>query len=174
MLQQVPLAGYLTTGEISDRCGSGAPYATPNEAYETADGHLRIAAYQAGRWPRFCAVIGRPELAEDLRYAMLPDRMKHRAELTEAINQSLRRRGTSEWLEVLEAADISCAPVADYAQVAASPQLAANDTEHVRAGTVVMPGFAIGGRPPPAGCAAPLLGAHNALLREDEFPEKSR
>src|SRR5262249_13903623 len=50
MLQQIPLVGYLMSGELPTRCGSGAPYATPNEAYETADGHILVAAYQEGRW----------------------------------------------------------------------------------------------------------------------------
>src|SRR5262245_54677562 len=62
MLQQVPLLGYLTTGELPRRCGSGAPYATPNEAYETADGHILIAAYQPERWIKFCHAVGRPDL----------------------------------------------------------------------------------------------------------------
>src|SRR5262249_61842117 len=66
MLQQVPLLGYLTTRELPKRCGSGAPYATPNEAYATAEGYILIAAYQPARWMNLCLVIDRPDLHTDI------------------------------------------------------------------------------------------------------------
>jgi crotonobetainyl-CoA:carnitine CoA-transferase CaiB-like acyl-CoA transferase len=171
MLQQVPLAGYLTTGELPKRCGSGAPYATPNEAYQTADGYILIAAYQPGRWRRFCAAIGLPELADHPHYAELPARMERRRELSVLINGIIARRPTAEWMTVFEAADIICAPVAEYTGVIASPQIAAAGllvtTEHAKAGDVVMPGFAIGGASIPPRLPAPLLGQHDDLLDYD-------
>lgn len=177
MLQQVPLAGYLASGEAPQRCGSGAPYATPNEAYRTADGFILIAAYQEGRWRRFCEAIGKPELATDPRFIDLSRRMANRPVLTEALNDALRGKGTSEWLAVLEAADIICAPVSDYARLAASPQLREAglmvETQHPRAGAVAMPGFAIGGRPMPVRRPPPLLGEHNAIL-DDVDPADGR
>jgi crotonobetainyl-CoA:carnitine CoA-transferase CaiB-like acyl-CoA transferase len=170
MLQQVPLAGYLASGKVPRRCGSGAPYATPNEAYETADGHILVAAYQDRHWRRFCEAIGAPRLATDPRFALLPERMVHRAALTDALNAVFRARRTADWLAVLEVADIICAPVSDYDRLATSPQLQAAglliDVEHPLAGTVTAPGFAIGGRPMPVRRPSPLLGEHNALLAE--------
>ncbi|WP_458098206.1 CaiB/BaiF CoA transferase family protein [Roseomonas sp. WA12] len=180
MLQQVPLAGYLASGETPQRCGSGAPYATPNEAYETADGHILVAAYQDGRWRRLCDAIDTPELATEPRFVSLPQRMAHRGALTDALNAVFRHRPTTEWLAILEAADIICAPVSDYARLATSPQLQAAgllvEAAHPRAGRVAMPGFAIGGRPMPVRLPAPLLGEHDALLGEasDDIAEAGR
>jgi crotonobetainyl-CoA:carnitine CoA-transferase CaiB-like acyl-CoA transferase len=174
MLQQIPLSGYLTTGELPKRCGSGAPYATPNEAYETADGHILIAAYQSERWQRLCACLGRPELAGDPRFASLQDRMTNRSSLTAELNALLRRSATSFWIELLENADITCAPVADYHRVAGSPQLEAagllTSMNHPTAGEIVMPGFAIGGRAMPPRRVPPLLGEHNHLLAKAKEP----
>jgi crotonobetainyl-CoA:carnitine CoA-transferase CaiB-like acyl-CoA transferase len=174
MLQQIPLSGYLTTGELPKRCGSGAPYATPNEAYESADGHILIAAYQSERWQRLCACLGRPELAGDPRFASLQDRMTNRSSLTAELNALLRRSATSFWIELLENADIICAPVADYHRVAGSPQLEAagllTSMNHPTAGEIVMPGFAIGGRAMPPRRVPPLLGEHNHLLAKANEP----
>jgi crotonobetainyl-CoA:carnitine CoA-transferase CaiB-like acyl-CoA transferase len=171
MLQQVPLAAYLASGELPVRCGSGAPYAAPNEAYETADGHILVAAYQEGRWRDFCAAVEKPGLAFDPRFATLAARVRNRPALTAALNAALRRRPTVEWLEILERADIICAPVADYRQVIASPQAAAaglmTEMPHPRAGRVAMPGFAIGGPAAPAGLPPPLLDEHGDALRAE-------
>lgn len=168
MLQQVPLAGFFASGTLPKRCGSGAPYATPNEAYETADGHILIAAYQQSRWQNLCRVLGRPDLADDRRFATLPQRMKNRAALTHELNLILRMRNTATWLGLLEVADIICGSVADYNQVAASEQIGAaglmTSAHHPRAGTVIMPGFAIGGRPMAVRMPPPVLGEHNNLL----------
>lgn len=171
MLQQIPFAGYLMSGELPLRSGSGAPYATPNEAYETADGHILIAAYQEPRWQRLCQVLDRPELADDPRFASLNERMANRAALSDVLNDTLRRKDTTSWVATLEAADVICAPVADYSRLAQSPQLAAGGmltgARHPQAGDISMPGFSIGGpslairRPPPS------LGEHNHLLGEE-------
>jgi crotonobetainyl-CoA:carnitine CoA-transferase CaiB-like acyl-CoA transferase len=168
MLQQVPLSGFLLSDELPTRCGSGAPYATPNEAYRTADGHILIAAYQQQRWRRFCSTIGRPELAEDPRYASLPQRMANRTALRDTLNETLRQRDTATWLDLLDRADILCAPVADYHQVLASPQVDAaglvTRMRHPVVGEVTVPGFTIGGPSMPPRRPPPMLGEHNSLL----------
>lgn len=171
MLQQVPLSGYLSGGELPVRCGSGAPYATPNEAYATADGHMLVAAYQEPRWQRLCQAIGAPGLAEDPRFARLPQRMAHRAALTAALEGILTGRPTAHWLAVLEAADILCAPVADYAALRHLPPLAGLLAE---TGSLRMPGFAIGGPALPIRLAPPRLGEHDALLNSAARPETGK
>jgi crotonobetainyl-CoA:carnitine CoA-transferase CaiB-like acyl-CoA transferase len=167
MLQQVPLSGYLMSSQLPVRSGSGAPYATPNEAYETADGYILIAAYQEPRWRQFCGTIGRWDLVDDPRFGSLPQRMAHRAALTQELNRTLRTRSTASWTELLEQADVICAPVADYRELLASPQLTAaglvTTTNHSSAGQIAMPGFAIGGRSIDVNLPPPLLGEHNNL-----------
>lgn len=168
MLQQIPLTAYLGTGELPERCGSGAPYATPNEAYATADGHMLVAAYQPARWVKLCETIGRAELAVDPRFATLPERMRHRPALTAELEASFRTRTTAQWLATLEAADIICANVATYEQVMGSPQIDAcavmTSLEDGRNAGLSMPGFAIGGPAEAARLSPPEPGQHNHLL----------
>jgi crotonobetainyl-CoA:carnitine CoA-transferase CaiB-like acyl-CoA transferase len=150
MLQQSALASYLSSNEKPERSGSAAPYSAPNEAYPTKDGWIQIAAYHDDRWRKFCEVIGDPALAARGEFATNPKRVANRALLFENISKPLREKTTAEWQELLEAADIICGPIADYDEVLRSPQLAHNgvivEMQHPTAGTVRMPGFAVGDR----------------------------
>lgn len=168
MLQQVPLLGYLTTKQLPKRSGSGAPYATPNEAYATSDGHVLVAAYQPEHWHKFCSTIERPDLRDDARFASLPDRMANRAKLAEELGRVFALRKSAEWITLLESAGIICAPVATYEDVSASPQLNGLLTRvhHANAGEIIAPGFAIGGPSEAPRLPPPRLGEHDAHLTE--------
>jgi crotonobetainyl-CoA:carnitine CoA-transferase CaiB-like acyl-CoA transferase len=167
MLQQSGIAAYLSSGEKPARIGSAAPYAAPNEAYPTRDGWIMIAAYHDDRWQALCQVLGDPGLASQPDFATNPARVANRAKLAEALGRHLAARTTAEWQAAMEARDIICGPIAEYETVMASPQLEHNGVivqmEHPAAGTVRMPGMAIGDsdaqsrvRLPP-----PMLGAHS-------------
>lgn len=150
MLQQSALASYLSSGEKPQRTGTAAPYSAPNEAYPTRDGWIMIAAYHDDRWKAFCAVLGDPEMAADPRFATNTLRVAHRPELMTEVSRRLAGHDTSYWQDRLEAADIICAPIAEYDRVLASPQLAHNgvivETRNRDAGVVRMPGSAFGDR----------------------------
>jgi len=119
-LQQTSLASFLSTGEVPQPCGSGAPYSAPNEAYPTRDGWIMVAAYHAKRWTAFCELLGLSDIEHDARFATSSDRVTHRRELAEIVTPALREKTTAQWLIIFEAVDILAAPVADYAQVTAS------------------------------------------------------
>jgi crotonobetainyl-CoA:carnitine CoA-transferase CaiB-like acyl-CoA transferase len=161
----VPLTGYLASDEVPPRAGSGAPYATPNEAYETADGHILVAAYQPGRWRALCEVIGAADLADDDRFSDLAARMRNRDALSAVLNGVFRRQTTDTWFDRLSAADVICAPICDYSQVMELAQTAAagviTTIEHAAVGSFRTPGFAIGASAPPSRLPPPRLGEHN-------------
>ena len=147
MLQQSALASYLSDREKPQRSGSAAPYSAPNEAYPTKDGWIQIGAYHEDRWKKFCEVLGLEAREE---FSTNPKRVANRKNLNAAITARLSDKTTAEWLPLLEAADIICGPIADYDEVVRSPQLAHNgvivEMQHPTAGTVRMPGFAVGNR----------------------------
>lgn len=175
MLQASGIASYLASGEVPARIGSAAPYAAPNEAYRTADGWMMVAAYQAPRWKALCGRLGLQALVDDPRFATNDARVRHRAALREALEAKLVERPTAAWLPELEAIDVMCAPVADYAQVVASEQFAhANAAVEVphRTGPVRLAGFLVGDRDTQAKVrfAPPALGEHTReILAEHGF-----
>ncbi len=169
MLQQTSLASYLATREVPERCGSAAPYAAPNEAFEASDGYMMVAAYQPPRWRALCELLEVPELEDDPRFVDVAARVANRDAMVAALNTRFRRQPRAFWLPKLEQADIICAPVNDYADVVASPQFQASGYEvpyeHPVAGELSMPGFALGDRPAPAlRQRPPMAGEHTAAI----------
>lgn len=126
--QVVPLSMFLASGETPRRLGSAAPYAAPNEAFPTRDGHVMVAAYASGRWPRLCAVLGRPDLAADTRFDSNDKRVRRRVEMRAELEPLFRTRTTAEWIEVLDEADILCGPLLSYPDLVATDQVAGGDS----------------------------------------------
>jgi crotonobetainyl-CoA:carnitine CoA-transferase CaiB-like acyl-CoA transferase len=146
-LQQSSITSYFADRELPVRCGSAAPYSAPNQAFETADGWIMVAAYTPDRWDRLCRLLGLPQLIEDPRFATSPLRVANRMQMVEALTRVFRTRPSAEWLPVLKDADILCARVATYEDVIEHPQVAANrmigELRHAELGTIRMPGFPI-------------------------------
>lgn len=170
LLQQHSMVGYLVSGTPPERAGSAAPYASPNEAYPTADGWIMVAAYHPERWIALCDLLGEPELSRDPRFADLPERVANRPALFAALSAHFRRRTTAEWIQALEAADIICGPIASYDQVVASPQMAhmgwVTEMPHASGGTVPTIGFGLGRASgvAPIRRGAPAIGQHTAEI----------
>ena len=158
--------GYFATGEVPRRYGSAHPSIVPYQALRTADGYLMVAVGNDVLWQRFAPLIGRPELADDPRFATNPDRVANRAELLTLIETALSARGSSEWAEELSRAGIPAGAINTIDKALVHPQVQARDmvltTEHPTAGTLRMTGSPIKlsehtttvRRPPP------LLGQH--------------
>ena len=112
-------------------------------------------------------------MAADPRFTDMAQRSFHFAEVFARMEQALQRKTTAEWMPLMEARDILCAPIADYDELKKTDQFAASgtavDIAHPVAGNIRLPGFAIGDtkaqsrqhRPPP------VLGEHSeAILQE--------
>ena len=127
-------------------------------------------------WPKVCRAIGRPELADDPRYATLEERLKEgrMAELIRLCDGIFASQPMAFWQRALAAADVPYSIVATLDDVVADPQMAANgvfaevdDPELGRVRTVDTP-MQIEGQPKAATRApAPRLGEHTvAILSE--------
>lgn len=146
-LQQSSITSYFADEELPVRVGSAAPYSAPNQAFETRDGWVMIAAYMPDRWGRLCALLGLPHIATDPRFASSPLRVANRQAMVAILTEVLKTRTTDEWLPLLCAGDILCSRVATYEDVALHPQVASNGmlakVEHPEHGTIRMPGFPV-------------------------------
>lgn len=177
-LQLPSIASYLSDGALPHRMGSAAPYSAPNEAFETQDGWVMVAAYMGDRWERLCHVLGRPELVHDARLATSRLRTSNRHVLREKLGEAFRGRSTAHWLEALHQHDILCAKVAGYDDLLAHPQVHANgsftEVDVPAHGALRMPGFPINSRQENAQPhrPAPSLGQHTRdVLRAIAVPE---
>lgn len=167
VLQQASLASYLADGVLPDKIGAAAPYSAPNEAFQTADGWIMVAAYIGDRWARLCRVLGCAELIDAPAFATSQARVRNRTEMRQTLAPHFRSRGNAAWIIELSAADILCAPVADYAALCDHPQLAANRILARWQGqdgmVITAPGFPVDSQASNAvpHSAAPMQGEHS-------------
>ena len=160
------LSVFHETGQSPGRWGSGHPEIAPYRAFAAKDAWLFVAVWVDRLWRPFCEAIGRPVLADDPRFAARTDRLRHRAALDEILADVFRERTVSEWMDILERADVLCAPVNDYAHLVRHPQVMASgmivEQDHPRAGrfkTIATP-VKLSDTPGTIRTPAPALGEH--------------
>jgi crotonobetainyl-CoA:carnitine CoA-transferase CaiB-like acyl-CoA transferase len=107
------------------RANSAHQSMVPFQNFATEDGWLVVACPKQSLWQRLCEAVGRSELATDERYASFADRYRNRDELLDALDAIFATRRTAEWVDVLTAAGVPCAPVNDVAGALAEEQVAA-------------------------------------------------
>jgi len=166
-MQSWQLQYFLLSGEDPGRAGRGGTYLpTIWRVFKTADGYAVIGGMPENRWPGFCQAVGIPELAADPRFESFFVRRVHLDELYAILEPVFEDRTTAEWLEVLEAVDTVCAPVATYADVACDPQVLENgyivEVDHPQLGRIPMVAHAVqlSETPSRLAAAAPELGQH--------------
>jgi formyl-CoA transferase len=75
--------------------------AAPSGTFVTKDGYINIAANKQEQWHDLCDILEVPELKENPRFKERDTRKKNRKELTPIIEEKLRTRDTSWWVEAL-------------------------------------------------------------------------
>ncbi len=167
------IARYAATGQAPRPIGNRHPAIFPFEPFDTSDGQLMVAAGNDTLWARLCAVIGRPELADDPRFATNPSRHQNYAAMRAALAEALAQRPTADWQRELDAAGIPNGPINDVADVVHDPQVQAREmiqeVEHPVAGKTLLPGVPIKLSATPGGIRrpAPLLGEHAEEILAD-------
>jgi CoA:oxalate CoA-transferase len=115
------IMNVLVTGLSPAPSGSGLPIAAPYEAFRTADGWAMIAAGNDAIFARLCTALDCPEIAGEARFATVSDRVSHRSELHELLEQRTIARSGSELEQLLTQAQVPMAPVNDLASTLAHP-----------------------------------------------------
>ena len=119
-------AVFARTGKVAERVGNKSANVAPGEAYRTRDGHwLFIAPTGDSTFQRAMRAIGRPELADDPRFATTNDRFANREPLDRAMEAWVAARDRAEVMAVMERSAVPCAPVQSVADLLADPQVQA-------------------------------------------------
>jgi crotonobetainyl-CoA:carnitine CoA-transferase CaiB-like acyl-CoA transferase len=117
----------LHAGIAPEPVGMGSPAVAPYGAYPTADGQTAVLGTTSDReWRRLTRdLLGRPELAQDPRYARNTDRVRHRAELDGLMRDWCAQYGLAEIQRRADEAGIGNARLNGVRELAEHPQLAA-------------------------------------------------
>jgi formyl-CoA transferase len=122
--------GYLTLGAMGvelPRLGNQFRVAAPANGYRCRDAMIFLGVLLDSHWARLVALLGRPELAGDPRYATGLARIAHRPDVDALVAAWARERSAADALAALRAAEVPCAPVRSYAEAAADPHVRARD-----------------------------------------------
>jgi formyl-CoA transferase len=152
-------------------------------AFVCADGKLLVIHVSSPQkfWEALLSVIPDCDLGRDLRFDSRAKRIANFAALTKELSDPFRRKTRAEWMTLLDVADVPFAPVNDFAEVMADPQIRQLGTfaryRHPDRGIVdvIRPPIFLDGRRPVEGMAPPTLGEHTdealraAGFREDEI-----
>jgi len=161
------LSVFHETGVPIGRYGSGHPNLVPYQAFHARDGWIFLAVWKDDTWRPFCAAAGRPEVADDPRFAARADRLANRKELTALLEVAIAGRTVEEWMAALEPLDVLCAPINDYAQLVRHPAVLATglivEQDHPRAGrfTTMATAVRLEKTPGTIRTGAPAMGEHS-------------
>lgn len=166
------LIGYLGTGTVPGRHGTGFPLIVPYEVFRAADGELMIAAANDRQFRALCEALELP-LAEDPRFVTNPDRVANRVELARLLNERLGEQTVEHWLDRLARASVPAARVHDVGEVAELEQTRALGLIQTIGGfELVAPPLSVDGERARHRSAPPSLGAHtHDVLAEVGYSE---
>jgi crotonobetainyl-CoA:carnitine CoA-transferase CaiB-like acyl-CoA transferase len=155
--------------------GNDLDGATPHGAFRARgdDEWVAIAVFDDAQWRALAAALGRPELADDPRFADASARADAATEVRDAIESWTRGRDKRAIADELQRRGVCAAPVCSGKDVHDDPQLAATgflfDVDHPETGRHRYHGlpFRFAGAADARRVAAPVVGQHtDALLRD--------
>ena len=172
------LQSYWQRGTEPVRVGAGHESLCPYQAFESQDKPFILGVANDSLWRNFCDAAGVAELAHDARFASGAERVANRAETVATVAAILRLRPRDEWLALLAARGIPCAPLHTLGELDQHPHTAASDmilAYRHRDGRnlkgVAMP-LRVDGQRPALRSVPPALGEHSrAILRELGFDD---
>ncbi|MCX5388796.1 CaiB/BaiF CoA-transferase family protein [Streptomyces sp. NBC_00094] len=156
-------AAHLGAGVVPRAMGNRHPSIAPYEVFEALDRPLVLAVGTDRQFRTLCERLGRPELADDPRFATNTARVAHREELVPALAGPLATRTADGWFEELTAAGVPCGPINDLAaafdladRLGLAPRVPESEAGP---GQVVNP-IRLDATPPSYRSAPPRLGEH--------------
>ena len=166
-------SNYLASGKAPRRWGNAHQNIVPYQAFQTSDSWIIVAVGNDGQFRKFVEAGGRPELADDPRFATNPERVRHRDVLVPIVAEMVKTRRKREWIEALEAAGVPCGPINDVGEVFADEQVRARgmrvEAPHPSGAVapLVRNPIRMSATPPEVRSAPPLLGEHTDDVLRD-------
>ncbi len=107
-------------GAETERLGNQHPFTSPYDCYATKDGHVVLASASNRLFRKLCEGIGRPELAEDPRFADFAARYENRDALMAELDAAFARKSSGQWMSHF-AGKIPIAPVLGLSEALENP-----------------------------------------------------
>lgn len=140
----------------------------PAGNYRSKDGWIAVTLVTEAQYRGICRAIGRPDLAEDPRFATFASRKQHEGALKAEIDKEMAKRSSADWVAAFEQQGALAQPIYTYGDWLADPHVAAADAApayHVAPGRALplprLPGE------PAFDAPAPKVGEHTRQVLDE-------
>jgi crotonobetainyl-CoA:carnitine CoA-transferase CaiB-like acyl-CoA transferase len=163
---------YDGAGVVRAPSGSTITGIVPTNTYGCADGkYVIIGGNGDSIYQRLMRAIGRPEMAEDPRYATNARRVENEREIDDAISAWTGERDSAAVLEALRKAEVPNGPIYNVADMMADPHFNARgmfESVEVNGRPLKIPAIPplLGATPGRTDTPGPALGAHTDEVLE--------
>ncbi|NHN37291.1 CoA transferase [Pseudomaricurvus alcaniphilus] len=160
-------SGWFNGATALGRTGNDHPSAAPYGVFPVDDGYILIATFNDREFIRLAGVLGHPEWPGDKRFCSMGARVANREALKGLVTEALKGKGKAEWVEVLNAGQVSCGGINEMADLEKDPQVLARELiisqQHPSNGTIrsAASPMRFSASPVSYRQAPPLLGEHN-------------
>jgi len=115
-------ASYRASGQVPERHRTGSNRVVPFQAFETKTGPLIVAAGNDRLFAKLAGALGHPEWPRDPRFVTNAARVEHRDALLTEVEKIFATRAKGEWIDLLEAEGVPCAPIHSLPEAVAHEQ----------------------------------------------------
>ena len=166
-------SAYLCSDKVPRRWGNASPIIVPYQTFPTADGWMIVAAGNDSQYRHFVSAGGEEHLADNPLFQANPLRVEHRKKLIPLLEVMTRKKTKSEWIALLEKANVPCGPINNFKEVFENEQVIARKVQinvpHPTVGNMklVASPMKLSKTPTEVRMAPPTLGQHtNEILHE--------
>jgi succinate---hydroxymethylglutarate CoA-transferase len=121
---QLQTSEFFGTGRIPSALGSAHPRNAPYRGFRASDAPFVIAAGNDKLWHSVCDAVDNAALKTDARFLSQELRARNQGELFDLLQPVFATRTLAHWLAEFDRRGVPYAPINDYAQILADPQVA--------------------------------------------------
>jgi len=168
-------SAYLTSGMVPGRWGNASPIIVPYQTFPTSDGWMIVAAGNDSQYRHFVTAGGEEHLADNPLFKSNPLRVEHRKKLIPLLEVMTRKKTKSEWISLLEKANVPCGPINNFKEVFENEQVIARKVQinvpHPTVGNMklVASPMKLSKTPTEVRMAPPTLGQHTAEILHERL-----
>jgi crotonobetainyl-CoA:carnitine CoA-transferase CaiB-like acyl-CoA transferase len=169
------VSNWLIAGVTPEPMGNENMTASPSGTFKTGEGLINIAANQQQQFEKLCELIGRKDLASDLRFVHREDRKSLRRELKAEIESALAAKPAKEWAALLNRYGVPAGDVLSIPEILEHRQIIGRELIETfpnvpganREIAVVRSGFHLASGNPRPATPPPALGADTARILKE-------
>ena len=167
------VARYTIDGIIPGPLGSAHPSITPFQAFKTKDSWIIVAIGNDSLWSKFCKILEREDLKNDLRFKSNSARTENINTLVGIIQEEIGKQTTMQWIDIFKKAELPYSPINNMEQICEDPIIKHRnmlvEIEQPIAGKVKITGSPIhlSETPGKIYAHAPLLGEHTEEILQE-------